>query len=126
MNREIESLEKHGVWETSPIEPTPEMSIVKCKFIFRKKEGSSEGEIFKARLVAQGFSQVEGVDFSETFSGVVDKVGVRVCFHVIASRNFTCAKFDVSTAFLNTTLSEDIYVALPNECSPRHRDLSTN
>ena len=90
------------------------MSIIKSKFIFRKKRGSNKTEIFKARLVAQGFSQVEGLDYSETFSGVVDKVSVRIAFHIISSRNMKCFKFDVSTAFLNADLPEEnLFVQLP-------------
>ena len=95
------------------------MSIVRTKFIFRRKEANNEAGKFKARVVAQGFSQIEGIDYQETFSGVVDKVGVRLCFHVIASRGFKSAKFDVTTAFLNATLSEDIYVTLPAEIFQR-------
>ena len=86
--------------------------------IYLSEKGGQYNKIFKARLVAQGYSQREGIDYQETFSGVVDKVGVRLCFHVIASYGFKCAKFDVTTAFLNATLSEEIYVTLPAEIFP--------
>ena len=119
IEKEVRSLQQHNVWDTNAVERQEGMSVIKTKFIFQKKNGASESEIFKARLVAQGFAQVKGLDYSETFSGVVDKVSVRLAFHVIASRNMKCFKFDVSTAFLNAQLQEEnIYVQLPADIFP--------
>ena len=106
-------------WDPVPFKKTSDKSVIKTKFIFRRKDGTSDADIFKARLVAQGFSQVEGVDFNETFSGVVDKVTLRIVLHFIASMDFKCIKFDVSTAFLNARLEEDnIFISLPSEVFP--------
>ena len=63
--------------------------------------------------MAQGFSQIEGIDFEEMFSGVVDKVSIRTVLHYIASMGMECLKFDVPTAFLNAELEEEIFVTLP-------------
>ena len=57
---------------------------MRCKWVFKKREGSSETETirFKARLVAKGFSQVERVDFVEIFSPVVRHTSIRVLLFV--------------------------------------------
>ena len=119
IQREVDSLQSHNVWENDPVEFNEQMSVVKTRFLFKKKDGNSEKEIFKARLVAQGYSQIEGIDYEETFSGVIDKVSIRLVFHIIASMKMKCFKFDVSTAFMNAKLPEDnIFVTLPCEIFP--------
>lgn len=56
---------------------------------------------YKARLVARGFSQVEGVDYFETFSPVMRLQTFRMMLAVAVSRNLKSRFFDVTTAFLN-------------------------
>jgi hypothetical protein len=60
-------------------------------------------------------SRKKGIDYEETFSGVVDKVSLRSVFHLIASNDMRCIKFDVPTAFLHAQLEEEIYISLPRE-----------
>jgi hypothetical protein len=112
---EVASLNKHQVWDSDPVLKTPGTNVIKTKFIFRKKDAGTENERYKARLVAQGFKQREGVDYEETFSGVVDKVSLRSVFHLIAANDMKCVKFDVPTAFLHARLEENIYISLPRE-----------
>jgi predicted nucleic acid-binding Zn finger protein len=86
--------------------------------LFKKK--ATEGELtpkFKARLVAQGYGQ-KNVNYDDVFSAVIDKTSLRYLMHFIASRNMHCFKFDVSTAFLNATLDEEVYVKLPEQIFP--------
>jgi hypothetical protein len=112
---EKQSLLLHSVWEDNPIPRDPSMSVVNTKFIFKKKQEGLQATRFKARLVAQGFRQVEGIDYSETFSAVVDKASLRFALHLIASHEMKVLKFDVSTAFLYAKIDDDIYVTLPKE-----------
>ena len=84
MGEEMQSLYKNRVWELVKV---PEgRKLIGCKWIFKKKEGSSDSEKvhFKARLVAKGFSQVEGVDFVEIFSLVVRHTSIRVLLSIVA------------------------------------------
>ena len=104
---EINSLQHHGVWDPEPIPATSNMSIIKAKFIFKKKDVGTANEKYKARMVAQGFRQIEGIDCDQTFSGVVDKVSLRTVIHLIASHNMRCFKFDVSTAFCTPNLKKN-------------------
>ena len=82
MGKEMQSFYKNRVWELVKV---PEgRKAVGCKWMFKKKEGSSESEKvrFKARLFAKGFSQVEGVGFVEIFSSVVQHTSIRVLLSI--------------------------------------------
>ena len=68
---------------------------------------------YKARLVARGFSQVQGIDYFETFSPVVRYESVRTMLAIVAKHNLEMTQFDVKTAFLNSSLEEEIFMEQP-------------
>ena len=65
----------------------------------------------KARLVAQGYSLVEGVDFDKSFAPVARMESIRVLLALACHLKFKLYKMDVKTAFLNGFLKEDVYVS---------------
>ena len=65
----------------------------------------------KARLVAQGYSQMEGVDYDETFALVACMESIRILLALTYHLKFKFYQMDVKTAFLNRLLKEDVYVA---------------
>ena len=67
----------------------------------------------KARLVAQGYSLVEGVDFDKSFAPVARMESIRVLLALACHLKFKLYQMDVKTAFLNGFLKEDVYVAQP-------------
>ena len=67
----------------------------------------------KARLVTQGYSQMEGVDYDETFTPVVRMESIRIFFVLACQLKFKLYQMDVKTAFLNGLLKEDVYVVQP-------------
>lgn len=74
--------------------------LLGCKWVFKKKIGDG-GEIrYKARLVAQGFTQREGVDYNEIFSPTVKFATVRTLFAFAAHHNTTVRQLDVTAAYL--------------------------
>lgn len=83
--------------------------------MFRKKEAQSdkEGEKFKAKLVAKGFSQREGIDYNEIFSPVVKHTSIRLILSIVASQDMELEQLDVKTAFLHSDLEEKIYMKQP-------------
>ena len=67
----------------------------------------------KARLIAQGYSQMEGVDYDETFAPVARMESIKILLALACHLKFKLYQMDVKTAFLNGFLKEDVYVAQP-------------
>ena len=67
----------------------------------------------KARLVAQGFCQKEGIDFEETFATVARLEAIRIFLTFAASKGFKVFQMDVKYAFLNGFIEEEVYVKQP-------------
>ena len=67
----------------------------------------------KARLVAQGFCQKEGIDYEETFAPVARLEAIRILFAFAASKGFKLFQMDVKSAFLNGFIEEEVYVQQP-------------
>ena len=65
----------------------------------------------KARLVAQEYSQMEGVDYDETFAPVARMESIRILLALTCHLKFKLYQMDVKIAFLNGLLKEDVYVA---------------
>ncbi|KAL1556436.1 Retrovirus-related Pol polyprotein from transposon TNT 1-94 [Salvia divinorum] len=113
MGEEMESLWKNLTWEL--VKRPKGRKIVTCKWIFKKKEGTTpdEGVRYKARLVARGFTQKEGVDYNEIFSPVVRHTSIRVLLAMVAHHDLELEQLDVKTAFLHGMLEKDIYMTQP-------------
>ncbi|CAI7749954.1 unnamed protein product, partial [Closterium sp. NIES-53] len=93
--------------------PPPAANIVNGMWIFRVKRPPGSPPVFKARYVARGFSQREGVDFFHTFSPTPKMTTLRVLLHVAAQRDYDLHSLDFSTAFLQGSLHEEIWLRRP-------------
>ncbi|CAI7742234.1 unnamed protein product [Closterium sp. NIES-54] len=82
-------------------------------WIFRVKRPPGSPPAFKARYVARGFSQRQGVDFFHTFSPTPKMTTLRVLLHVAAQRDYELHSLDFSTAFLQGSLHEEIWLRRP-------------
>ena len=89
-------------------------NVIGTKWIF-KKETDEQGRVIrnKARLVAQGYSQIEGLDFGETFAPVAILEAIRLLLSFACFLKFKLFQMDVKSVFLNGYLSEEVYVAQP-------------
>ncbi|GJX06306.1 retrovirus-related pol polyprotein from transposon TNT 1-94 [Tanacetum coccineum] len=112
MQEEIHEFERLEVWELVPCPDN--VFLIKLKWIYKVKTDESGGVLKnKARLVAQGFRQEEGIDFEESFAPVARIEAIRIFVANAAHKNMTIYQMDVKTAFLNGELKEEVYVSQP-------------
>ncbi|KAH9792396.1 hypothetical protein KPL71_004098 [Citrus sinensis] len=113
MNQEMESVYSNKVWEL--VEAPNGVKPIGCKWIYKRKRGvDGRVETFKARLVAEGFTQKEGIDYEETFSTVAMLKSIRILLSIAAVLDYEIWQMDVKTAFLNGHLEENIYMQQPD------------
>ncbi|CAI7886947.1 unnamed protein product [Closterium sp. NIES-54] len=93
--------------------PPPGANIVSGIRIFRVKRPPGSPPVFKARYVARGFSQRQGVDYFHTFSPTPKMTTLRVLLHVAAQCDYELHSLDFSTAFLQGSLHEEIWLRRP-------------
>lgn len=84
--------------------------VVGSKWVYKLKKSSDGSTRYKARLVAQGYSQKKGIDYEETFSPTIPHSTIRLLFALSAKYNWKFYHLDVLTAFLNGELHEDVYL----------------
>ena len=110
---EFESLIEANTWELVPLPKNK--NIVGCKWIFKvKRKADNSIDRFKARLVAQGYSQKYGIDFDEVFSPVARFATIRTVLALSTLLDLDVHQLDVKTAFLNGSLDDEIYMQQPD------------
>ncbi|CAI5949583.1 unnamed protein product [Closterium sp. NIES-64] len=93
--------------------PPPGANIVSGLWIFRVNWPTGSPRVFKARYVARGFSQHQGVDYFQTFSPTPKMTTLQVLLHIAAQRDYELHSLDLSTAFLQGSLHEEIWLCRP-------------
>ncbi|CAI7857851.1 unnamed protein product [Closterium sp. NIES-54] len=93
--------------------PPPGVNVVDGMWMFRVKRPPGSPPVFKARYVARGFSQRQGVDYFQTFSPTPKMTTLRVLLHVAAQRDYELHSQDFGTAFLQGCLHEEIWLHRP-------------
>ncbi|CAI7745168.1 unnamed protein product [Closterium sp. NIES-54] len=91
----------------------PGANIVSGMWIFRMKRPPVSPSVFKARYVARGFCQRQGLDYFQTFSPTPKMTTLRVLLHLAAHRDYELHSLDFSTAFLQGSLHEEIWLRRP-------------
>ncbi|RVX17752.1 Retrovirus-related Pol polyprotein from transposon RE2 [Vitis vinifera] len=109
---EIRALEKNETWEVMNL-PRGKKPVG-CKWIFTMKyKADGTVERYKARLVAKGFTQIYGIDYTETFAPVAKLNTIRVLLSLAANLDWPLHQFDIKNAFLNGELEEKVFMMLP-------------
>ena len=109
---EVNSLKQNGTWDL--VRLPPGSVPIPCRFDFKVKRGR-DGEVnrFKSRLVIQGFRQVYGIDYTESFSPVVHYSTLRILLAFAAALDIPIYHIDVKTAFLHAPLKKTIFMCQP-------------
>src|SRR3990170_7458518 len=124
MQEELVQFELNDVWELVDRPNPKKHNIIGTKSIFRNKQDENGLVVRnKAQLVAQGYTQVEGIDFDETFAPVARLEAIRILLAYANHHNILLYQMDVKSAFLNGKLEEEVYVAQPPGFEdPKHPD----
>nr|GEU65455.1 hypothetical protein [Tanacetum cinerariifolium] len=106
MQEKIHEFERLEVWEL--VQCPDNVFLIKLKWIYKNKKYESSGVLKnKARLVAQGFRQEEGIDFEESFASVARIEAIRIFIANTSHKNMTIYQMDVKMDFLNGELKEE-------------------
>jgi hypothetical protein len=109
MVEEYDSIVKNSVWD---IVPRPiDKSVVGLRWIYKVKQAADGGvEKYNSRFVARGFSQIEGIDYGETFAPIARYSSIRSILALSAQMGSRIHQMDVQTAFLNRIIEEEVYI----------------
>jgi len=112
MKEELKSIEDNETYEMTDLPPG--RKAIGSRWVYKTKK-NEDGSIarHKARLVAQGFSQKQGIDYDEVFAPVARSVSLRLLLSSAGVNEYIVKHYDVKTAFLNGTLKEEIYMRQP-------------
>jgi hypothetical protein len=116
MEEELNNFERNQVCE---LVPRPKQNVIGTKWVFKNKQDKF-GVVTKnkARLVGKGYTQVEGLDFGETYALVARLESICILLAYATHHDFKLHQMDVKSAFLNGPLQEKVYVDQP----PRFED----
>eukprot|EP00762_Andalucia_godoyi_P005319 ANDGO_06802.mRNA.1 Retrovirus-related Pol polyprotein from transposon TNT 1-94 len=105
----MDSIRKNDVYELNELPQCGK--AIGCRWIFRtKKDANGNVERYKARLVASGYGQNPGIDFTEAFAPVAKFSSIRTILAIAALERFEVHQMDVKTAFLNGNLEEEVFM----------------
>ena len=110
--KEIHSLVKNGTWELAKL-PLGRKAIGVCWVFVVKRKADGSVDRYKARLVAQGYSQRPGFDFTETFAPTAKWAALRTILAIAAIEDYEIESVDISSAFLNGEIDHEIYIRQP-------------
>ena len=112
MEDEIQSIIDNKTWELSDLPSNHQ--IIGTKWVLKKKrDGNNNVLRYKARLVTKGYSQIAGLDFTETFAPVVRIESIRTLLAIAAFYRLYILHADAKTAFLNRNSDLELYVEQP-------------
>lgn len=108
MCEELNSIEENNTWEC--VKLPKGKNAVGSKWVYKLKKANDGSLIYKARLVAQGYSQIHGEDYGEVFAPVARSSTMRILLSIAGSRKYNVKHYDIKTAFLNGKIEEEIYL----------------
>ena len=113
MQAEIETLQANNTWVMTSLPPGK--VPIGCKWVYKiKLKADGSVERYKAKLVAKGYTQTQGIDFYETFSPVVKFVTVKTLLALDAVQGWHLSQLHVNNAFLHGDLLEEVYMVPPS------------
>jgi hypothetical protein len=112
MHEELNNFKRNEVWEL--VERPKDHNVIGIRWVFRNKQ-DQDGIVVrnKVRLVAQGYTQIEGLDFGETYAPVARLEAIRILLAYAYAHNIKLYQMDMKSIFLNGYIQEEVYVEQP-------------
>jgi hypothetical protein len=118
IQEELKTLRDAGTWEV--VEMPKGVNVVGSKWVFRAKKDAAGNVVrYKARLVAQGFSQVPGVNYFETFAPVARLASIHTVLAFAAAEDYETGQIDIKSAYLNGEFTDDEVIFMRQ--APRYK-----
>ena len=112
MVEEYDSIVRNNAWEIVP-RPVGKL-VVGSRWIYKVKQATNGSvEKYKARFVSRGFSQIEGIEYEETFALVARYSSILTILALLARMGWHIHQMDVKIAFLNGIIEEKVYIEQP-------------
>ena len=112
MEEEVDALKSNGTWQL--VQRPKDKNVIPGKWVFKTKL-SADGTLdrYKARYVAKGFKQVEGLDFHETFAPTCKPETLRLILALAPQQELHLNQMDVKSAYLHSSIEEEVYLEQP-------------
>ena len=112
MVEKYKSIVKNSVWEV--VARLTDKFVQGSRWIFKLKHATDESiEKYKTEFVANGYSQVEGIDYEETFAPVARYSSIKSILALTTQMGYNIHQMDVKTTFLNGVIKEEVYIEKP-------------
>jgi hypothetical protein len=112
---------KNNIWDIVP--RLVGKSVLTSKWLYKIKHAANGNvEKYKARFMARGFFQKEGVDYEETFAPVARYSSIRTMISIASEMGWKIHRMDVKTAFLNGIIEEEVYIEQPQGFEVHERE----
>ena len=111
MKDEVKALQDNETWIL--VRPTTDRDVIPGKLVKVKLGPSGQVDKYKARYVATGFKQVEGLDYFETFAPTCKSETFRILLQLSVKQGHVMHQFDVKTVFLHSPIEEEVYLEQP-------------
>ena len=110
---EFDKLDKMKTWEMVSRDQIGEKAAIGSRIVYSTKIGPDGKETKRARVVAKGYSQVDGIDYQETFSPTVHMSSIRMAAQIMVEYGMEVHQLDFDSAFLNAPVDKEIYMEPP-------------
>ena len=121
MQDELQAFAANNTWQLTPL--PPRKKTIGCKWVYKiKYHSDGTVERHKARVVAKEFTQLEGLDFLDTFALVAKLTTLSLLLVVATTKNWILKQLDVNNVFLHGDLHEEVYMTCLLYTSPSPRD----
>lgn len=109
MQQELHVLESNKTWVLTTF--PKEKKVIRCKWVYKVKyKPTSKIDKLKAHLVAEGYNQIEGLDYKDIFSPVAKLTTMRIFIALATIKQWHVFQLDINNAFLHSFLDEEVYM----------------